>query len=174
MKKLLSSSFILYSVVVFSQQYKITDFLQITKLTRDQLEAKHGLTPISQKVEKKETVFMYEFTDMGAKWNLTIKPGNEKIKNAVISTKSPDKNTIFAKLSYAFTGFEDKMILVDNSTKKEIPYFTKDEFREAYYGVGSDGDFKTLQSKTAEITYKTTFTNFVFKNNAETFTILTY
>lgn len=156
------------------QKFGITDFLYVTKLTREQLEAKYGLLSVDKKSEENSIVYVYDINDMGADWKLYVKSKNSKIiQHAVISTNSKNKNAIFGKLKYAFSGREKKMILIDLKTKTEIPYFTQKEFDDACKCFGGQNDNIILSNKTAEITFQLASIKFIFTNSLDFFSILT-
>ncbi|KEY17954.1 hypothetical protein [Kaistella antarctica] len=162
----------LVSTFAFGQIFTIKDFLTVTKITKEQLEAKYSLTSESNKTEKNGTVYLYSVKDtQGVDWKLMITPSKTTISKAVLSTMSPTKNKIFAEYSYVFDKFIEKRVLVDNKSKTEIPYFTKDEFSDAYYRNEKNGDAETLKTKTAVLYGKAIGANLIFANDSNIYSI---
>lgn len=167
MKKLIAI-LILLSNMCFSQ-FKVTDFLFITKINHEQIEEK-----FSMKLERFEKTklgtekYYYKFNDMNSDFTLMIDESKGKMNYAEIYAPSGIPNDIFGNLKFAFnqTRNPHKFAVINNKTLKEIPYFTMDEFDSAIYPLK-----EKLVGKTAIVVYFIKGIYFTLSENGELFKI---
>lgn len=148
---LLLTSFICANV--YSQKtFEVSDIVTITKLTKEQFEGKYNLKSIDDKKDKKGMVYKYQgISFMETDFHLFIREDKGRITEAVFLSNSPKRNHNFATLTYAIDRFTKSWEVIDNSTKKSIPFFTKDEFSNFFYDKDT-GESKILETKSAKIT----------------------
>lgn len=168
MKKLLLLATILISGFAFSQKkFGVYDMLTVLKLDKEQLEAKYDLTPTSSKTQGTSMSYIYSgINELKSDFTLTIKVNKGSITEAWLLTESPQRNDTYSNLMYAFTQWERQWFLIDNKTKKAIPYFTKDEFSDAAYVNGyMDETLKTKTSKVVSLINGVTITFILTQDN---------
>ena len=123
-------SFAAFTAVSAQQtEFRVNDVLFLTKMSKDQLESKFNLKPLSAK--GKETTYEVEMEK--APYTMTVTQPTDRIKKATLVTRDL-VNEFCGQLMYTLHSAgakKQEMVMINNATKKSIPYFSYTDFVEA-------------------------------------------